>query len=187
MGQGCGFGCPGQGTHICSWQPVGPCRSVDVGRDAFVSTSVVKGHRLSVAKLDCAGPFIATAVLDRSATIRWERSAVGDKLGTRSAKERRVYSERHSGCRVSGRQSTRGEIPLRIPAVHDVWCMGVRAEADWCPCRRRLDGLIATVGRCEEWHLFGKCGRGYRVSGRQSTRGEIPLRIPAVHDVQCTD
>ena len=76
VGQGCGFGCPGQGTHICSWQPVGPCRSVDVGRDAFVSTSVVKGRRLSVAKLDCGGPFIATAVLDRSGTIRWESSAV---------------------------------------------------------------------------------------------------------------
>ena len=120
VGQGCGFGCPGQGTHICSWQPVGPCRSVDVGRDAFVSTSVVKGRRLSVAKLDCAGPFIATAVLDRSGTIRWESSAGGDKLGSRSAKERRLYSERHSGYRVSGRQSTRGEIPLRIPAVHNV-------------------------------------------------------------------
>ena len=47
-------------------------------------------------------------------------------------------------------------MPLRIPVSHDVRYMDRKAEADWCPCRDRVDGLIATDGRCEEWHLFGK-------------------------------
>eukprot|EP01043_Picozoa_sp_COSAG02_P126487 COSAG02_NODE_63742_length_262_cov_0.944785_1_plen_59_part_01 len=33
-------------------------------------------------------------------------------------------------------------MPLRILAARDVWCMDPRAEADWCSCMRRVDGLI---------------------------------------------
>ena len=60
---------------------------------------------------------------------------------------------------------------MRIPAAHDVRCLDPRAEADWCPCRSGI-GL-------ESAEAAG------RVSGRPSTRGEIPLRILAVHDVWC--
>ena len=66
--------------------------------------------------------------------------------------------------RASARHSIGREIPLRIPAAHDIWYMDPRAEADWCPRRGREDGVVAGARRCEEWHLFGKCGSGQRVS-----------------------
>ena len=56
--------------------------------------------------------------------------------------------------------------------IRELRLIGVRAEVE---CRR-ADGLIATAGRCEEWHLFEKCGSSWRIFGRQSTRGEVPVR-----------
>ena len=76
---------------------------------------------------------------------------------------------------------------MRIPAAHDVRCLDLRAEADWCPCRGRVDRLIATAGRCEERHLLEKCGRCCRAAVRHGTGGEVPVRILAAHDVRCLD
>ena len=105
------------GTHICSQsdapQLAGAWRSVDVGRDAFASTSVVKGRILGDAKRDHGGPFIASTELDSSGTTKRESSVVGDQL-VPECERTTLCSEGHSGCRVSGKQSTRGEISLRI-------------------------------------------------------------------------
>lgn len=69
--------------------------------------------------------------------------------------------------------------------------MNPRAEADWCPCKGRADGLIAKGGvidvRCEDRHIFKKCGSDNRVSSRQSTKGEHRLYLLAGYDVQCID
>ena len=65
-----------------------------------------------------------------------------------------------SGQHVSGWQSIAGETPQRILAARDVRCMDPRAEADWCPCRGGVDGVIAKGGGCEERDLIGKFGSG---------------------------
>ncbi len=44
------------------------------------------------------------------------------------------------------RQSTAGEYWPQISAPHAVWCMGLRADADWCPCRALVD-CIGAEGR----------------------------------------
>lgn len=72
--------------------------------------------------------------------------------------ERHLFGKCGSGWRASGRHSTGGEVPLRIPAAHDVRCMYPRAEADWCPCTRRVDCVVVETRRCEELHLFAECG-----------------------------
>ena len=63
---------------------------------------------------------------------------------------RDLFGKCGSGKRVSAWQSIAGEIPLRIPAARDAWCMDPRAEADWCACRGGVDGVIAKDRWSEE-------------------------------------
>ena len=77
--------------------------------------------------------------------------------------ERHLFEKCGRCCRAAVRHGTGGEVPVRILAAHNVRCLDPRAEADWCPCIGRVDRLIATAGRCEERHLFEKCGRCWRV------------------------
>ena len=92
--------------------------------------------------------------------------------------ERHLFEKCGRCCRAAVRHGTGGEVPVR-PMECGAWVheLDSRAEADWCPCRGRVDRLIATTGRCEEWHLFEKCCSGWRIFGKQSTGSAVQVRI----------